>query len=153
MSDRAKRICGGTYGLAATACFMEMGRAIHEIDVDAWIAYVFEAGDIGFGQVHKVFHLNVNDPVQKERNRLLSLRFEPKQDFLPLQAADILAYEIYRDASRQKGLHSRPERYPLRELRQTPNRWYWLGEDNLRQYSEVLELRAELEDSGELKKL
>ena len=150
LSDRAHKICGDVYGLAVIACFMEIGNLIHDIDVDAWDSYVFEAGDEGSGQVLRAFKHNIKDLVQKERMRLLSLRFEPKDKFLPLQAADILAYELYRDAARKMGSHSRPARYPLSQLRQLPNRWHWMSRDNLKQFSEVLELRADLEDSGRL---
>lgn len=151
--ERARKVCGDAYGLAAFACFMETGAILREIDINAWVSYVFESGTRGSGTILKIFNHNTIDPVQREYMRLLSLRFEPKKEFLPLQAADILAYEIYKDAIRQQGRTQRQTRYPLRELRSTPCRWQYLGEDNLLLFAEVLSLRAKMEDEGELKPL
>ena len=148
--EKAREICGDAYGLAAIVCWMEIREMIREMDVDAWGSYVFEGGARGAGTILKIFQHNVNDPVQKERLRLLSLRFEPKREFLPLQAADILAYEVYKDAARQQGLVLRPRRFPLAELSLTPFKWQFVGKDNLETFAEVLTLRADMEDSGEL---
>ena len=72
--EKAREICGDAYGLAAIVCWMEIGEMIREMDVDAWGSYVFEGGARGAGTILKIFQHNVNDPVQKERLRLLSLR-------------------------------------------------------------------------------
>jgi hypothetical protein len=148
--EKARKVCGDAYGLAVMACWMETGETIREMGVDAWVSYVFEGGARGSGTVSKLFNHNVTDPVQKERMRLLSLRFEPKKEFLPLQAADILAYELYKDAARKPG---EDRRWPLAELTSIPARWHILGKDNLALFAEVLSLRADMEDIGQLKPL
>jgi hypothetical protein len=61
----------------------------------ARIAYVFEAGTRGSGEIQKTFDWNYTDREQRPKLKLLSLKFEGKE-FAPLQAADILAYELYR---------------------------------------------------------
>jgi hypothetical protein len=77
------------------------------------MALVFEEGARGSGYVRKGFG---------ELNRsfadygLSSLSFAGKADFEPLQAADILAYEIFRHCLKVYGDDQRPARYPLRRL-------------------------------------
>ena len=91
----AKRFVGGAYGLAATACFFEAARILEPGYPSARIAYFFEAGTRGSGEILKVFNWNYNDREQRPKLKLISIKFEGKE-FPPLQAADILAYELYR---------------------------------------------------------
>jgi len=99
----AKRFIGGAYGLAATCCFMDSARILASSYPSARIAYVFEAGAPGVGEVSKVFRWNYNDRGQRPKYKLLSLEFADKT-VLPLQAADILAYELYKYFPHQIGL-------------------------------------------------
>jgi hypothetical protein len=94
-SKKAKRFVGGAYGLAASACFLEAAHILEPDYPSARVAYVFEAGTRGSGEIQKVFNWNFNDHEQRPRLKLISLSFEGKE-FTPLQAADILAYELYK---------------------------------------------------------
>lgn len=153
-SVRAKAICGGAYGLATSACFLDLAESLRSSpEIDGWIAYVFESGAAGAGQVSKVFTANERDPKSKEHLRLLSLRFENKRQFLPLQAADILAYELHKDIPRWLGARSRPRRFPLKALASVPPKWGYLDDDELKRWAEVLSHRAALEDQGLLRPL
>jgi hypothetical protein len=109
-TKHAKRFVGGPYGLAASACFMDAAKVIDADFPSARIAYVFEAGAEGAGQVLKVFQWNYKHPDNRSRFKLLSLKFEGK-DFVPLQAADILAYELHKHLPRQIGIDSLSSRY------------------------------------------
>jgi len=149
-SARAKRICGGAYGLCAAACLLSVAEWLRSKENDGWVAHVFEAGAHGRGELARIFGANIKDPEQKTYLRLLSLRFEDKRDFPPLQAADLLAYELYRDLPRGMGWEQKSPRYPLTALAEVPHKWGYLDGRQLRKWSEILSMRAAMEDSGEV---
>lgn len=144
-SGRTRRYCGGPYGLAAAACIIDVATAARELqpDADPWISYVFESGAQGTGQVMKLFAANERDPESKEYFRLLSIRFENKRQFLPLQAADIMAYEHYLHYPRQMGTNPRPVRdHNMFALSTIPHRWGHLEEDELKKWARIIALKA-----------
>jgi hypothetical protein len=149
-SARAKAHCGGAYGLAATVNFLEVARIVKGIDEaqawDAWIAYVFESGTTGAGQILKVFQYNEQDTKEKEKLRLLSLRFENKREFVPLQAADILAYELYQLLPRQLGIDPRPVRSGVLSLlaANPTHNWGQLDEAAIKEWAERIDASARL---------
>lgn len=125
-APKEKAKIGGMYGLAAAGCLIYTAEEFRAIDDQGWVAYVFEAGAKGRHQVDRVFALNERNPVLKERYRLLSLRFEDKRQFAPLQAADILAYEIYKHLPREIGIDDhRWRQYPISRLIEVPRRWIY----------------------------
>lgn len=65
-SERAKRICGGPYGLATVACWIDLAEILRLLEADPWVAYVFEAGAHGRGEIAKVFGANLKDREQNE---------------------------------------------------------------------------------------
>ena len=85
--------------------------------------------------------------------RALDLRFADKKISLPIQAADILAYELYKDTPRRMGREVKPQRFPLKELATIPWRWMGMTDENLEGFSKVLSARAKGEETGELKPL
>src|SRR5207253_10138915 len=96
------------YGLAMTRCFFEVADTLKEVDPARQISYALEDGAHGKGQVLKVFELNKGKP----ELAMLALTFENRDRFVPLQAADILAYELYRDLTRQlTGMGQRRPQY------------------------------------------
>lgn len=126
-APREKNRVGGMYGLAATGCFIETANYVCEADnASAWLAYIFESGDEGAGQIQQAFSLNERNPTLKEKYRLLSFRLENKRQFAPLQAADILAYEIFKHLPRQIGIDDHLARdYPTGRLIEVPRRWIY----------------------------
>jgi hypothetical protein len=110
------------------------------ISSEARIAYVFEAGAKGFGQVSNLFRENINDPVRRDHFRIQDFRFGLKKEMLPLQAADILAYEMFRFLPMKLGLDTKPERsfYTDRLERLSPHRWTYLEETELQKYRDVM---------------
>ena len=152
-SKRTQAVCGGAYGFAAICCMMDVSQQIKELEVDGRIAYVYESGATGHGQVSKVFLDNLNDTERKQDLGLLSIAFQPKLDFLPLQAADILAYELHKQLPKALKLSDVAPRYPLKFLADIPKRWGFLDGNELQKHSDILSIRAEMEDSGELKRL
>ena len=147
-SEKARAFCGGAYGLAASINFSEVGEALRNIKkksgTDGRVAYVFESGTAGFGQVAKVFQYNEQNAEEKERLHLLSLRFENKREFVALQAADILAYELHLQLPKNRGRSERLPRAILKELAKVDRHWIWVDEDGIREWSRALELAADL---------
>ncbi|HYM15301.1 MAG TPA: DUF3800 domain-containing protein [Dehalococcoidia bacterium] len=142
-SPSAKAICGGAYGLAVAANMLELADLARATGPDAWIAYVFESGAKGTGEVMKVFTENERDPNNKNYFRLLSIKFENKRQFLPLQAADVFAYEIYQHALRQFGYKKHPVReYSMFALSMVPNNWGVFEEAELRKWNAILALKS-----------
>jgi hypothetical protein len=138
MSEKARRITGGAYGLAATACFMDAATLLEPTFPTARIAYTFESGAKGAGQILKVFQQNYKDPVQRATLKLAGLSFSGK-DVVPLQAADILAYEMFKHLPRQLGMEARrPRLERLRPLSVPPHIWGYLEESELRKWDSLL---------------
>ena len=142
------RICGGAYGLAAIACFMDLGGILGKLHINERVAYVFESGSEGAPQVNRVFQANIKDPLQRDNLHLLSLNFKDKRDFLPLQAADILAYELYQESPRIP--EKKNARHPLKVLGKMPRSWGRIDAEGLRQWEQILSTRVRFEDAGEL---
>lgn len=142
LSPEAQLYCGGPYGLAMTFIFMDLAPAVRRLHgEEAWIAYIVESGSDGAGEILKVFRENERDPQQKELYRLLSLRFENKRQYLPLQAADILAYELYKHHPRQP-VPQHLARYPLRKLADIPRiSWFVPSTGSLENVDLVLRAR------------
>jgi hypothetical protein len=148
MSPKAKRISGGPYGHAVRCCFMDLAKIDRSNVVgheNVWIDYVFEAGVKGSGMIVKTFRESAKNENTRNQFRLHSIRFEDKRQFVPLQAADILAYELYKHMPRQLGIDPRKQRVEhLRHLGMIPCRWGFLGENELRRHAQMLELAPEL---------
>jgi hypothetical protein len=144
-SKSAKRYSGGAYGLAAISCFMDAALAIQPPILDAKIAYIFESGVKGKGQVMKVFDKAYEDANLRKKRYMLSLGYKDKRDFRPLQAADILAYELYRHLPIQLGEIDAPTRQSLMALRNCPiNYWKTFGAAQMRDFSIVIDAAARL---------
>jgi hypothetical protein len=103
LTGTARERSGGPYGLAAVACAMEVAEILRA-DEEAVADYVFENGALGRGQLAKVLRDNAGSPEARNWSRIASVRFEDKRRYLPLQAADILAYELYKHLPRHLGL-------------------------------------------------
>ncbi len=143
-SLEADRFVGGAYGLAATMTFMALGVAFARIGVFGSIEYVYEAGALGAVQVRRAFDENFADPGQKHRMRLSSLQFRTKQEDVPLQAADILAYEWNLQLARARGNSPRPFRRSLRLLAGDPHDWGSVSKAELAMFGRIIHARTRL---------
>jgi hypothetical protein len=145
-SPKARRAGGGAYGLVANCCFIDVAEYCRENHPYAWVRYFFESGAAGAGEILKNFQLNARIPQQKEYYRTLALSFEDKRSFCQLQAADILAYELYRHLPRQLGLDTRSgTRRELQALAVPPKRWRTLDDAELSKWALVLDAYAEFQ--------
>jgi hypothetical protein len=137
----------GPYGWAAAQCFTFVPDLIQASAVDGWIAYVFDSVGKGHGDIQKAFLVNHHDPRTRELFRTHSLRFEDEKQSLPLQAADLLAYELHRELPRQLGLSIGEPRFPLAPLSGISHRWQYDPDDVLREHVANWERVRELADS------
>jgi len=72
----------------------------------------------------------------RDEHRVLGLSFNNKSDFSPLQAADILAYELHKEVPRQFGNVNRKPRYPLMNLGQKKHEWHYITNEHLMELNE-----------------
>lgn len=131
MSPQARIICGDAYGLASLACFRNLGDTAKNPKIDGVMDYIMERGAMGSTALLHIWREGAKDPKWMENNRIHSLDFRDKRAFLPLQAADILAYELYKHASRRFGQESRPTRYPIKRLARTLPQWNYIDNEEL----------------------
>jgi hypothetical protein len=138
---QTKRFVGGPYGAAASMCFIDTAARIDPLYPSAKIAYAFESGGPGHGEILSVFEMNESIPENRDRFKLLSIRFENKRDFAPLQAADILAYELYRQLPKHTGIDQRPMRAELRHLipedDHSIREWGWINDNELMKFAAI----------------
>ncbi len=113
------------YGLTALHCsnMIPQYRHLREHPGEQ-VTYTFEAGDRGYGKLRDGYDLIYEEPWRRAFNRLSGrLKVEDKNS-PPLQAADILAYEGWKQWVRKHGGDGRPTRYPWKRLSQTiTNEW------------------------------
>lgn len=138
MSAKAKRICGDAYGLAALECWRKLADTARDPRLDGVLNCIMESGARGRHALEEIHAAGSEDAAWQNENPILSLAFQDKRVFLPLQAADILAYELYKQGLRQFGQETRRGRYPLRQLARSPRQWHYLDDDELRQVSQYL---------------
>lgn len=137
----------GIYGVAIDFLIMDIARGLEPTEKDVWITYILEDGVVGKGEINRVITPILSDQEQCKKLHLKGLRFDSKRRLLPLQAADILVYELYKHHNRTGGRANM--RYPLRELEKRPQRWSLLDGGSLRNINEVLSIKVdELECKG-----
>ncbi len=146
VTPEAHAYVGGPYGMAAVMAMIALGRQMNLIGLYGSLAYVFESGSSGLGQVLKVFTDNMNDPKRRDELHLASISFQDKRWFIPLQAADILAYESYKHLPRQLGVETweRGTRHSLRMLTGVPYDWGYANQEQIRMVSRAATIRAGL---------
>jgi len=144
---KADDFMGGPYGLLASTLLIDFSGLLRLLGVRSLIAYRFESGAEGIGQVASVFDHNLASPGHSAFHRLLSFGIENKRKFTPLQAADILAYELYKQLPRQLGVDPRPRRlFPLPSLARVPHYWGYVTEHNLRTINRIASIAASLSE-------
>jgi len=131
-SDRRK--LGGPYGLAAVTCGLEIAKVMRMLDADARAAYMYDAGTRGSGEILKSFSevLKTKEQAARDRYRLATVNFVDNREITPLQAADLLAYEVYRFQASELGISGHLVRHRYVEaLRKKMAQWVVLTASNL----------------------
>jgi Protein of unknown function (DUF3800) len=86
------------YAFCAMGCFKHLERWASDNSHRDPIVCVFESGAPGRGEVSNMVQELMSAEDGERLSFRISFRFETKKQFLPLQAADILAYECYKEA-------------------------------------------------------
>lgn len=102
MPDWLRRFFGGVYGWCAHECVVA-SRVWCERPIRTYkhpINWVFEKGADGQSQVVQMFNELDRDPILRKEFRIGTVSFACK-DVVALQAADVLAYEIFKQVENQ----------------------------------------------------
>ena len=144
LSGAAKLACGDAYGLAALGCWRHLSLVLQEADV--WMDCLMEDGAKGKGAIQDIFEAGSKRPKWREDHRIRLLSFQQKR-VAPLQAADILAYELYKQGLQQSGLvKKRQMRHPLKELEKIEHQWHYFSDTHLKEYND--DVTRQLEGMG-----
>lgn len=136
----SRKYLGGPYGLAVSACAISASAIAKELHPEAWIAYRFESGALGWKDAGQMFTDNLNDEATREHYRLLSFAYERKQVVTMFQASDILAYELYRYLPTITGESAAtPRMFHLEPLSKHGRRaWSMLGRQELERFQPLV---------------
>jgi Protein of unknown function (DUF3800) len=120
---------GGPYGWLVHDCLVGVGHWAVDNRCTEGVGYVFEAGARGRHQVEKMFAVLCRETRFRDLCRIGSWKFSTKAEALQLQAADILAYEIYKHMDNR--IVARSAKRPIRRSAfdlfrlQTDKAHYW----------------------------
>lgn len=109
------------YHIAAIACFTRLNGILRNEmgDRNVQAAYVYEELGKGSGPILEAYLGIKAVPRLLEEMHMLSLAYQPKKRFRPLQAADILAYEVWKDETNKLAGDPRGRRYPFTQLKKS----------------------------------
>jgi len=105
---------GHPYRFCGALCIMSLSKMLQSINTFEPVAYVFEAGDTGSGELKRTV-----DSLSKEKMRDLQVKsfaYGDKDEFIQLQAADVMAYETAKAGLRDIGADHRVHRKSLRAI-------------------------------------
>jgi hypothetical protein len=151
MPDWLKRFFGGVYGWCAHECVVA-ARVWCERPIRRYqhpIKWFFEKGAEGQGQVAQMFTELEHHPIYSKEFRIGAWGFAGKE-VVPLQAADTLAYEIFKQVENQ--IVDRGEKHDVRfsvkdllRAQDIPYLKYW-DRARLREWLATSEERGVLEN-------
>lgn len=114
-----RRDIGSMYNICCTSCYLELGewaKGNYQIEP---ISYVFDAGNKNSGEVGKTF-LETKKQSESVGYRMGTIDFSDDEIAIPLQAADIAAYELWKWLDEHFADKVRHGRFPLQELIKIP---------------------------------
>jgi hypothetical protein len=116
-TDFRRAVVGEPYTFCCTMCLYAASRFAEQIGYNDSIKYVFDHGDEHQREVLAAHTSACNDPEKSAFYRFSvgSLTFDRKDRATPIQAADILAYEMYKEMMRHT-YPTEPKRYTRRSL-------------------------------------
>jgi hypothetical protein len=130
--ETLKRFYGGAYGFCAILCLARAKRWFDKAKQKDPIDWVFEAGTAGSGQIGHLLDAIYAKVEMRNDFRLGRWTFAGK-DVVPLQAADVIAYEIFKHAvNRAVTQPRRKVRLSLQHLvrsQDDEHLEFWMSED------------------------
>jgi len=133
-------------GFAAQCLFGEAIEVVRKGGVsDARIAYIFASGTPGYSEIQQGFDAGVAVRQTKEEFGLVSLTTADIRDVMPLQAADLVAYEVFKFIRfGDDDLNMARARYPLRQIADRLQcSWMTPSEESVRDSSRAFEYSAQ----------
>ncbi len=100
MPDILKKLYGGPYGYCAMLCIARARRWCEKTKQKEPIDWIFEAGTVGSGQVNIMMNALYADNTTRGDFRINGWSFRNKT-IVPLQAADVIAYEMFKYVTNQ----------------------------------------------------
>jgi hypothetical protein len=133
MTDEIKAYFGNHHQFVTIGCMKLIAQWHQEQKYTENIAYVFESGSGYDADVMRLLADAMNDERQAEIYRVGSCTIENKRNLFPLQAADIIAYEVTKAHAREVGSDkTRPIRRSVINLRLPCfNEWYYYNKEAL----------------------
>lgn len=130
MTDEIRGYFGNPHQFVTIACMQHIMMWLREQNYKENISYVFESGSGYDADVMRMIAGIINDEKQADAYRVNSCSIENKRKFLPLQAADILAYEVTKVHAREiDSGNTRPIRQSIKNLRlPSVNEWYYYNQ-------------------------
>lgn len=110
---------GSPYALCALGCNLQVGEWAAENHQTEPIAFFYDSGHKNSGEVTERFLAEKNDP-ENTAFRLGSLTFADDGAMVPLQAADLAAYELWKWLDEHYARKLRHGRFPLQEIIKIP---------------------------------
>lgn len=153
-SKPLKRFVGGAYGIASAACFLEVARLLGPKYPSVRVAYHFEAGTRGADAVLRASEWSRAVPENRDAMKFESLTFCSKE-VVPLQCADILAYELYRYVPHKLGLAVRtPPRVENLSMLSDCELKMWgnMDDEGLLQWAQVAAMAQTYHEGGTLRR-
>jgi hypothetical protein len=138
---------GGSYGWCAEDCAHQVYKWAKRTGTPGKFRYIFEKGTVGHGQLGKMFADYANNP-KWEAFRIGGYSFEEKK-LMPLQAADLMAYELYKQMCNQVITWKRPMRRSLALLLEGQDVHY-LQFHNAERLMKMVNAASELDRQGKL---
>jgi hypothetical protein len=130
---------GGAYAACATFCILEIGSWCRNNSPGENVAYFFEAGQEHSADAHRFMDLVARHALLKDYYRYFSHSFIPKGS-IPLQAADILAWEVNKANVQARKAHKGRSRKSIEALVSVPTKIVLPKREQLRRYlSEMMD--------------
>jgi len=134
MDSRIEEALGGIYGWCVQDCMVAVAKWANRTGRSDPINYVLEDGADGITGVHRLFNFVVKNPEYRQKCLVGTWSFASKKDVIQLQAADLLAYEVYKDAINNLVNKRRILRNSARDLIRACDRTNFWDEAKLRAY-------------------
>jgi hypothetical protein len=112
---------GGSYVLCLLWCVAGVAAWVAKHGYSGKIAYFFESGHQLASRADQAMQWLSKRPVLRDGSRYRAHSFVSKELSLPVQAADILAWQWYKDWSNRVGAKRRPRRLDLSALLSLPH--------------------------------
>jgi hypothetical protein len=133
MNDEVRAYFGNHHQFVTIACLQYISNWLRAQNYKENVAYFFESGSGFDADVERLLRDIINDERLSDRYLIRSCSIVNKRNLAPLQAADIVAYEVNKAHAREVGDDkTRPIRRSVINLRlPSVNEWYYFTKKEL----------------------